>query len=663
MSKPDGSGGHEKPSLWTRARYRFDAILSHGTAGLLFLSLVGSALITLLLTPIFWFLEGITTGTWQFRNFAFIFWSGFVGLFKAGDGEGPWVIQLSNLAFAIVAIFFTGIVFGSVVRSIGKKFGSLREKGGPIVATDHTVIIGWSPLGFRILTELAIANENQGKCSVAILCPGSKVKLEESVADLPMKTTKIVVRKGKSTSLSDFDQVRLNAARNVIVLGEWDSEEHDSQVIATLLALARYREAHPEFDAEIVGCFKDEANRTPAIVAAKYPVTLFNVRVLLARVMLQVSRQPGLFAVFSEILQFDGDEIYYVREPRFVGKRFIELAQYYPDSTPIGLVRDGVPQLLPDLDAVIGEEDKIIFITEDDDTAIPGAAPAVGERGSISEPAALMAGHEGESWLFTDWAPTIPDVLTELDLYLMDAKNTVTIIVHPDDIGQAKLLDGLDFKNVEIELIQVPDELTTRAVLDDADVPGRTYVVIPSGPAEGASDMNTLLTLLHVRDIIDRNCDPDNEPFVVSELLSDKFRKIADESDVRDIVVSSELVSLLLVQLAENPGLLDLYQDLFDADGAEIYLKPAAYYVKQGATTSFMTIVDAANERGEIAIGYRLQAESGLKKKAFGVYVNPRKDEQVTLGEGDMVVVIATDEGMPAVRPNPSSVAGTVVSS
>ena len=61
--------------------------------------------------------------------------------------------------------------------------------------------------------------------------------------------------------------------------------------------------------------------------------------------MLQVSRQPGLFAVFSEILQFDGDEIYYVREPRFVGKRFIELAQYYPDSTPIGLVRDGVPHL------------------------------------------------------------------------------------------------------------------------------------------------------------------------------------------------------------------------------------------------------------------------------------------------------------------------------
>ena len=110
-------------------------------------------------------------------------------------------------------------------------------KGGPIVATDHTVIIGWSPLGFNS-HGLAIANENQGKCSVAILCPGSKVKLEESVADLPMKTTKIVVRKGKSTSLSDFDQVRLNAARNVIVLGSGTPRNTTARSFATLLALA-----------------------------------------------------------------------------------------------------------------------------------------------------------------------------------------------------------------------------------------------------------------------------------------------------------------------------------------------------------------------------------------------------------------------------------------
>ena len=38
-------------------------------------------------------------------------------------------------------------------------------------------------------------------------------------------------------------------------------------------------------------------------------------------------------------------------------------------------------------------------------------------------------------------------------------------------------------------------------------------------------------------------------------------------------------MSLLLIQLAENPMLLPLYQDLFDADGSEICLKPASYHV------------------------------------------------------------------------------------
>lgn len=627
-------------------RYGFDAILSKGTWGLLLLSLVGSALITLLLTPIFWFLEGVTTGEWHFRNFAYIFWSGFVGLFKAGDGEGPWVVQLSNLAFAIVAIFFTGIVFGSVVRSISKKFGNLREKGGPIVSTNHTVILGWSPLGFRILTELAIANENQGKCEVAILCPGSKVKLEEAVADLPMKTTKILVRRGKSTSLDDFDKVRLSAARNVIVLGEWDSPEHDSQVIAALLALARYREKNEGFTADVVSCFMDEANRTPARVAAKYPVTLFNVRELLARVMLQVSRQPGLFSVLSTLLQFDGDEIYYVSEPRFTGQSFGSLAQWYPDSMPIGLVRNGVPSLLPDAQTVVAEGDEIIFITEDDDTAIASSQSARGNEHLIAHPQVLEAGHDGESWLFTDWAPTIPDVLLELDRYLMSAHNSVTIIIHPDDAGQTKLLDVLELTNVTVELLPVPEELSIRTVLDQADIPGRDYVVIPGRAAEDGSDMTTLLTLLHVRDILDEAGDPDNEPFVVSELLSDKFRKIADESDVKDIVVSSELVSLLLIQLAENPMLLPLYQDLFDADGSEIYLKPASYYVELGVDMNFMTVVEAASQHGEIAIGYRLDAESGMKMKAFGVRVNPRKDESLVLGPDDKVIVVAQDEGM-----------------
>ena len=107
--------------------YRFDAILSHGTAGLLFLSLVVStdhaAAHWIFLVP-----PRNHRARGNFVTLLFIFWSGFVGLFKTGDGENPWVIQLSNLAFAIVAISLRASSwFRSLVRPSGRSLKLARE--------------------------------------------------------------------------------------------------------------------------------------------------------------------------------------------------------------------------------------------------------------------------------------------------------------------------------------------------------------------------------------------------------------------------------------------------------------------------------------------------------------------------------------------------------
>lgn len=654
-----------KPSIAMRIRYVFDDLLSRGPIGLLVISVAGSALITLALTPIFWFIDGIATGDWHIDNFVMIFWTAFIGLFKAGDGQGPWMDQLSHLVFAIIAIFFTGIVFGSMLKMVGQKFVKLRQQGGPILSSDHTVIVGWSALGFEILTELGIANENQGKSAVVVLAPQDKVKLEESIAGLPMRTTKTIVRNGKPTSLDDLDRVRLNTARNVIVLGQWDSPDHDSQVIASLMAIARYRETHSEFRAEVVACLRHDENELPAKVAARYPVTILNVRSMLARVMLQVSRQPGLFVVLTELMQFANDEIYFAPVPaQFVGSEFGDIAKWYPASTPIGIVRDGVPTLHPGGNIPVEASDQLIVITEDDDTAVAANRPATADESAIVdiEPFAIV--HDAERWLFVGWASTVPDVLKQLDEYLIGARNEVTIIVRDDDLKKVAQLDSLDLPNVDITILEWPDAVPARAMLDTVDVCSQTYVVIPGHAGEADADSDTLLTLLHVRDIIDSGVESGKpEPFIVSELLDDKYRKIAHVSERRDIVVSSELVSLMLAQLAENPGLYGVFQELFDAPGSEIYLKPARYYVELNTELNFMTVVEAARRRGEIAIGYRLDAEVENKKKRFGVNVNPAKDSAVNLCEADMVIVVAAHEGMTEAEQVPEVHCPVVVSS
>jgi hypothetical protein len=90
-------------------------------------------------------------------------------------------------------------------------------------------------------------------------------------------------------------------------------------------------------------------------------------------------------------------------------------------------------------------------------------------------------------------------------------------------------------------------------------------------------------------------------------------------------------------------ALSEVFAQLFSAEGSEIYLRPAAEYVRSGAEVSFATVVEAARRRGECAIGYRETVEAGEAAAGFGVRVNPPKSELFQVAPGDRVIVLAED--------------------
>jgi hypothetical protein len=92
---------------------------------------------------------------------------------------------------------------------------------------------------------------------------------------------------------------------------------------------------------------------------------------------------------------------------------------------------------------------------------------------------------------------------------------------------------------------------------------------------------------------------------------------------VDDFIVSEHLISLMMAQLSENAELFDVFADIFDPEGAEIYLKPVSDYVSPGTPVSFYTVVEAARRRGETTLGYRITAESNDASKSYGVHTNP----------------------------------------
>jgi hypothetical protein len=156
------------------------------------------------------------------------------------------------------------------------------------------------------------------------------------------------------------------------------------------------------------------------------------------------------------------------------------------------------------------------------------------------------------------------------------------------------------------------------------------------------ADARTLVTLLHLREIVGNRAKGER-PSVVSEMLDDRNRALAQVAHVDDVIVSDEILSLILSQLSENDRLEAVFQDLLDADGSEIYLRPVADYVSTGADVTYATVVEAASRRGQTAIGYRVSAESDDPEAGFGVYVNPAKSRTFAVEPADRVVVLAED--------------------
>jgi hypothetical protein len=127
---------------------------------------------------------------------------------------------------------------------------------------------------------------------------------------------------------------------------------------------------------------------------------------------------------------------------------------------------------------------------------------------------------------------------------------------------------------------------------------------------------------------------------ITSEMLDDRNRELAEVTKVDDVIVSDKLISLLVTQISENRHLTAVFDELFAADGSELYMRPAGDYVRLDRPTSFRTLVESASRRGEVAIGYRIVDGGG---DGGGVVVNPSKSEELVLSDADRIVVLAED--------------------
>src|SRR5258707_11529120 len=178
---------------------------------------------------------------------------------------------------------------------------------------------------------------------------------------------RVVCRTGNPVEHSDLEIVNLDAARAVVVLGPED-DDPDAGVIKTVLAITNnpQRRAEPY---HIVAEINDPKNLKVAHLVGGAETELVLTSQLIARIIAQTCRQSGLSVVYTELLDFEGDEIYFQHEPGLVGKTFGEALLAYEDSAVLGICpAGGVPKLNPPMDTVFKPGDTVIAVSADDNT-------------------------------------------------------------------------------------------------------------------------------------------------------------------------------------------------------------------------------------------------------------------------------------------------------
>ncbi len=619
-----------KITMRERMRYAFDNTMSRGPAGLI----VWLALISIVLVVAVSLGVKLAAADSD-KGFGEIIWNILFQTLTPNPVDvnaGSSVFLGAMLFITFASIFMVSIFIGILTNVIDERIQRLRKGRSNVIESDHTLVIGWSPQVFTIISELVEANASRTNPCIVIMADRDKVDMEDDIRTQVHNTrnTRVVCRTGSPLDQTDLRIVNPDDARSIIILAP-DGEDADTQVIKTILAITnnpnRKKDAY-----HIVAEIREAKNLRVAEMVGRAEVQLVLMDDLISRISVQTCRQAGLSVVYTELLNFGGDEIYFKNEPALTGKTYGDILFAYDKSAVMGLqTEDGRTLINPPMTTAIGAKDEVIVISEDDTTVhLSGETDFAISKGMIE-----LHDHAApapERTLILGWNRRGAQILSELDNYVANGSTTkILASVESPEIPTTK--------NQTVTFAK--GETTDRDLLDALDIASYDHVIILSysdALDTQRADAQTLVTLLHLRDMSEKT---GKEFAIVSEMLDLRNRQLAEVTRADDFIVSDHLVSLMLAQVSENKHLNKVFEDLFDPEGSEIYLKAATDYVRMDAAMNFHTVVEAARQRGETAIGYRLKRDAHDASKAYGVQVNPSKKKSVTFTKDDKIIVLA----------------------
>ncbi len=649
----------EEASFARKFQYKFDTFMARGSSSsfkaLLFVFL-GSFL---LIAGIRGLMHGISPDlTQQYESLDF-FGNIYITFLQLTDPGNMAQDILSSSWYKIFAILsgLAGVILLSaliavITTALDQKLAELKRGRSKVIEEGHTLIIGWDEQRIiEILRELILANESEKDACVVVLADEDKEDMDEALRmRIPdSKTTRIVTRSGKGTILTNLDMVSIEAAKSIIVLAycsdtdtQADKVASDALVIQTVLA-ATTKSVKKEDYAIVAEIFNDTYRDIIENTFPEYVVTLDTGNIL-AKLLVQTSRSVGLSVVYSEILSFDGCEMYF-HEDKWGGAKFMDIAYHFPDGVPIGVRHENGELLVnPPHEYIMQDSDEVLIVADDDSTIEYLPSPIITPK--KFPPLNTRAEQQSEFELIVGWNHKTETILREFSDYVIKGSEIDLIMQNATEEERAyiKAVDE-EITNIKINIIDINP--LDRNSLSQLDLQKYNTIILLASSRENKLpeqvDSENIVTLLLIRSIFQEIAGSDLSPKVITEVMDSQNHSLIAKAGVKDMIISNRLVSMVTAQISESRGIKDVYDDIFQEDGSEIYLKPLSLYFDNfPVTASFADFISVAQNRNEICFGIKEKAKENDENN--GVNLIPLKDEVFTLNSDDCLVVVAEDE-------------------
>jgi len=649
-----------KTAVRDRLRYRIDNFFSRGGTSI-FLALIAMFAVTfcimgsvrLVLNMVY--PDPIDS---EFREWGNIIWRTALQVVDIGslgeDSGASFHNRTVGVITSLIGLALISTMLAFVTSLFKEKLEALRRGKSAVLEKDHTIILGFGIRTIEIIRELIEANASEKDAAVIVLSELDKEKMDDTLSDYltDTATTRIVTRTGSTSNPLALKKIGVQNARSVIILNPAGpanppeiKSKADYRVLKSIMAVAAAVDGGPAVP--VVARLHFQQNRKLAEGNLLGHIETIDEEQILAKILVQTSRTPGLTAVYSDLVGFLGNEVYFCSIPdRYHGLNFGEFAFYFRQSVPLGLKsRAGAIELNPDPLRVIEEGDEAIVLAEDDSTihfheaaVVTPRIPALsGKRKTLST----------EHYLIFGWSTKSPVIIHEYGCYI-SGDSVIDVVV-------ADLTEDIRSRFEEVAGRHPGIRMSIRAV--DAMSPefpaqlkpeNYQTVVILAGQDNNIEeiDAETISVLLKFRHYLSGTDNTSGSGTqLIAEVMDSENVEIMQHAGVKDFVISNQFVSKIMAQISQEPRVSEIYDILFKAEGSEIYLKSADLYLEElPARIRFADLMAAAQTRKEVCFGVRISENNGPNGVGSRFFIIPDKETVFELHAADHLITLALDE-------------------